>query len=293
MISGVSIKAPAKINLHLEVAGKRRDGFHDIFSIFQAVSLYDYLNISVIAPELKISLEGNFDFPEKENLIYRAVVCFREYTGLKEGVLVTCKKIIPSGAGLGGGSSDAASTLIGLNELFKAGLSVKELMSIGAELGSDIPFFFNTPTALVTGRGENVVPLTTKWDLPVIIIDTGLHVNTAEAYCKIDKISKRRKKKIDLALMYNDPPEKWTFFNDFSMILEKENPVYREAVVLLKTTGAVFSMVSGSGSAVFGIFRNIRKAENAVELIKSKFKSVHIGKMLAIPPKAVYNSLNN
>lgn len=289
----VEIEAPAKINLHLTVGEKGRDGFHSLVSLFQMVSLHDTIRLFREEKSMKIDLSGNFNFPMANNLIYRAAILFRDYTGITDGVSIQCLKVIPEGSGMGGGSSDAAATLIGLNKLFGANLTIAELMSLGQKIGSDVPFFFGSSTALVTGRGENIKRIKTKWDLPLLIIDTGLQVKTPWAYNKLDSSKVIKKKVPPIQKMYTLTPDKWNFFNDFYAVLKNQNPVYSNAIKTLYTSGALFSMVTGTGSSVFGIFDNENAAENALQSIKNKFNRVYKGKMLAIPPQPVYNSVNN
>lgn len=294
MMSTVTIPAPAKINLHLEITGLRDDGFHTINSIFQLVSLADLIKISLKKDPGFYSLKGNFNFPREHNLITKAVKLFREVTGLHDGVEIECIKRIPAGAGLGGGSSDAASVLKGLNLLFNAGLSSREMAEAGSSLGSDIPFFFGTGTAVVTGRGEVVKGVETLWDFPVVIIDTGIHVSTKEAYRKFDELSNHSPAGIgDLEDSYCKAPSYWPFYNDFFTVLDLEDPVYRSCINRLKSFEALYSAISGSGSSVFGIFSDENGAAAAAGALKKEFKGVHRGKMLAIPPQAVYNSDNN
>jgi len=289
-MSGVTVNAPAKINLHLEVTGKRPDGYHSIKSVFQAVSLYDTVRIYPEGGDGFYSLSGEFDFPREENLITKALGVFREVTGVNSGVAVECVKRIPQGSGLGGGSSDAAAVLAGLDLLFGTGLSRDELQSAGAVLGSDVPFFFSSATALVSGRGEVVSPLPTLWELPVLIIDTGIHVSTKDAYGKLDRAGTGKRSLPDPVSVYRKHPSEWTFFNDFFDVLDAENPVYTETLSALKSLGSVFSSVSGSGSSVFGIFDDEKSADYALYRLKTEFRTVHKGKMLANPLEAVYNS---
>ncbi len=295
-VKTVTVNAPAKINLHLEVGSKRQDGYHFIRSLFQSVSLYDKLIISTDMHSGNFHLDGNFAFPVHQNLIYKAVNVFREYTGISSGLHILCEKIIPSGGGLGGGSSDAASTLIGLNCLFDTRLTIAELMKLGSALGSDLPFFFGSPTAYVSGRGERVSRLTTKWQLPVLVIETGVSVSTTDAYTELDQNPVLEREKLDMSAicaMYERYPGEWCFFNDFYSILVKGNDIYSRALQALTDAGSLFSMVSGSGSSVYGIFDDEKSAVEGEKELKKRFKRVHKGKMLANPTKAVYNSENN
>ncbi|MDR1748509.1 MAG: 4-(cytidine 5'-diphospho)-2-C-methyl-D-erythritol kinase, partial [Spirochaetaceae bacterium] len=157
--------APAKLNLSLRVLplhtaqGGRTDGYHDIESLFQRISLKDTLEISAGGQQGECVIESPLMTLPVNNTITAAVAEFRRYTGIKDGLHIKVMKHIPDGAGLGGGSSDAAAVLRGLNQLFEAGLSVQVMLSLGAAVGSDVPFFLSSPCAVVTGRGEKLTPL--------------------------------------------------------------------------------------------------------------------------------------
>jgi 4-diphosphocytidyl-2-C-methyl-D-erythritol kinase len=153
----LTITAPAKINLVLEVLGKRPDNFHEIRSIVQAVTLSDYLGFK---HDEKISLKGDRPgVPDADNLVYRAAVLLKQRTGYAKGVRIFLEKYIPVAGGLGGGSSDAAATILALNKLWELNLGNSEMTAIAAELGSDVAFFITSGTALMEGRGEKITPL--------------------------------------------------------------------------------------------------------------------------------------
>ena len=181
-MSKVTIKAPAKVNLTLEVLGKREDGYHEIASVMQAISLFDTLTFSP-SDEVKVTT----DVPELEgedNLVYIAAMLLRETSGVSAGAEIHLEKQIPLAAGLGGGSSDAAATLLGLNRLWGLELGEGELKELAARLGSDVPFFVTGGAALVEGRGERVSVLTTSSTLWLVLAfpDHRLENKTATAY---------------------------------------------------------------------------------------------------------------
>jgi 4-diphosphocytidyl-2-C-methyl-D-erythritol kinase len=196
------VEAPAKLNLHLQLGERRPDGFHDIESLFLALAFGDTLCIEPASPPLEILMDWQTEappaFPPEKNIISKAVSLFRDRTGFNEGLKVSVTKRIPLGGGLGGGSSDAAATLLGMNRLLAASqpgrkaLNLTELVEIGADLGSDVPFFlYNTPVAWVRGRGEIVQPL----DLPEIarkcsfvLANPGFPSDTASAYRLLDRM---------------------------------------------------------------------------------------------------------
>ncbi|MBF0606873.1 MAG: 4-(cytidine 5'-diphospho)-2-C-methyl-D-erythritol kinase [Magnetococcales bacterium] len=265
-------KAPAKINWFIYVTGKRDDGYHDLLSVMQRVSLYDELTVE---PAGAIEVVTGMDIPTEDNLVFKAASLLRSHTGCKKGARIHLKKEIPTEAGLGGGSSDCACTLLALNSLWGLGLTTGQLMELGAMLGSDVPFFVGGACAFVSGRGEVVTPMqsTTPWD--VLIIKPPFSVSTAWAYKKLrtftscaslnhpnDHIGKRlcdalnnRDVNALIPLMRNDIQE----------AIQGDYPMIGELRSYLLEHGAVAAMLSGSGSAVFGVFGDTQKAQHARE----------------------------
>jgi 4-diphosphocytidyl-2-C-methyl-D-erythritol kinase len=182
----VVVWAPAKVNLYLEVLAKRADGYHEIETLMVAVSLYDTL-------EFKEETSGEIQFAcdhadlaaTPDNLVVRAAQLLRQRTGCRSGARIRLAKRIPLAAGLAGGSTDAAATLAGLNGLWRLGLTASELALLGAELGSDVAFFFATPAAWCTGRGERIAPLTLGQPLWVVLVCPPFGLSTAEAYRRV------------------------------------------------------------------------------------------------------------
>lgn len=287
----VCLRAPAKINLHLDILEKRADGFHSLLSLFQSVALWDSLTIRLLMDEGDFRLTGNFDFPVEENLITRAVKLFKEQTGIKSGLEITVNKEIPMGAGLGGGSSDAAAALEGLNLLFQTNLSSKELCQLGETLGSDVPFFIKSNCAIVEGRGEVIKPLEARADYYLLLIFPGFHVNTALAYGWLDKSREEIVKKIEESeLLYsfrNRPIAEWPFINSFSSVLEQRFPEYKTVFEGMKHTGSCYFNISGSGSAVFGVYPGKNEAEKAQTFFAGKFPFVRVVKPLTGKPEPV------
>ncbi|MGL5096908.1 MAG: 4-(cytidine 5'-diphospho)-2-C-methyl-D-erythritol kinase, partial [Planctomycetia bacterium] len=167
----LTVFAPAKVNLHLEVLGKRRDGYHELETLFLAVSLFDELEFHPAPPGVT-TLEC--DVPHlgtgRENLVVRAVELVRRETGRNDGVRLVLTKRIPLQAGLGGGSSDAAAAIAGLDRWWKLGWSKERQASLGAELGSDVSFFFYSPAAVGRGRGEKLTPIVPGAELPIVVV---------------------------------------------------------------------------------------------------------------------------
>ena len=276
----VIVQAPAKINLHLRILGKRPDGFHNLSSLFQAVSLGDTLVVQTDSDE-GVRLFGDFDCPSEENTIVRAAEAFRRKTGQTVGVRVWVTKRVPAGAGLGGGSSDAAAMLLALNHLYGGSLSSDELAAVGAVVGSDVPFFLKGTCAIVSGRGEIVEPIGGRTDFFVTLLFPGFTTHTAAAYAAVDAVRRSGEgmsRSLDAANRedfwireeYEKPPRSWNFRNDFYEALVRESPELGQAYGALKRTGAEFVSLTGSGSAFFGIFRSRVAAEQAAETLNGR-----------------------
>jgi 4-diphosphocytidyl-2-C-methyl-D-erythritol kinase len=181
------VAAPAKLNLHLEVLGRRPDGFHDLVSLFIAVDLADTLRLERTRDDGPVTVRGMPGVPDAENIVARAIELFRRRARLAEGVNATIEKRIPIGAGLGGGSSDAAAALRGLQALFGSPLSGDEIADCARSLGSDVPFFLAGPAALAEGRGERLRSLVARLDFAVVAVTPAARVSTAEAFAWLDE----------------------------------------------------------------------------------------------------------
>lgn len=267
MIQSVRVPAPCKINLHLRVLGRRNDGFHDIESVFQLVSLADEVSVSMTGCSGDCTVVSPFMELPPENTVTKAVSLFRGATGLNAGVRIEVTKRVPAGAGLGGGSSDAAATLLALDRLFGTDLGRPALAGLGALIGSDVPFFLSSPAAIVTGRGERVAPIEARDGIPGVLVWPGVHSPTPEAYGLVDRWRESGREGSDpwpavpeLEPMYRRLIGEWRFRNSFQAPLEERFPVIREAREALEASGAVFAAMSGSGSAVFGLFADIKEA---------------------------------
>lgn len=274
----VVVEAPAKINLHLRVLGRRADGFHDILSLFQALSLCDILDIR-IGSGRGVRLSGDFDCPPSENMIVRAARAYCRAAGIRDGMDIRAQKRIPSGAGLGGGSSDAAATLLALNRAYEGRLDAGELGSLGAALGSDVLFFLQGPCAVVTGRGEKVDPVEGRSDFSVAILYPGFPSPTAAAYAAVDATRAEGawgsggavdRDGVRLREEYGRNPAQWPFSNDFYEALAREQPEYRRAYEALKETRADYISLTGSGSAFFGVYRTPSAAKQAADTLNGR-----------------------
>lgn len=271
----VILKSPAKINWFLQVLGKREDGYHDIKSVMQGISLYDELALDHAD---SIEVETDLEVPMEDNIVYKAASLLRKHTACRKGAKISLKKNIPVGAGLGGGSSNAAYTLSGLNMLWGLGLSKKELISIGGEIGSDVPFFLGGPAALVEGKGEKIEPLKITASIALLLVKPRISVSTAWAYSAYDLLGEKlTNKPFDIKLFCRALNERdfasigFMLYNDLEDVVTSRYPVIREIKHGLLNTGAVISAMSGSGSVVFGVFCTKTEAEKAAQAMKADF----------------------
>ena len=242
----------AKINLGLRILRKRKDGFHDIESIMIPVPIYDILELSA-SEEFSYSQTG-IDIPSDGSLglVERAYMLMKNRYGIGP-VAIHLRKQIPIGAGLGGGSADAAFTLKGLNEWFNLGLSTETLELLAAELGSDCPFFITNQPALATGRGEQLHPMNVNLSgLYIAIYNPGIHVSTASAY---GSIVPNPMHSIDYQIKALHEWQAY-YVNDFEKPVALAHPEISEGIEYLTEKGAFYAAMSGSGSSYLGIFEN-------------------------------------
>ena len=290
------ISAPCKINLHLNVKEKRSDGFHNLESLFVCLELADELYFELNGKnglwDLQLDKASSLDlkkatFMGKDNLISRAFYFFKAKTGFDHGIKCILNKKVPLGAGLGGGSSNAAFTLLALNELAKTGLSWNELLEMALNLGSDVPFFLKAGldksgknnAAWIKGRGEHIIPLPQPPAYPLLLVKPPFQSNTAKAFALLSKYRKKHpviedKETIrDTQALFMEKiwayrPDKWPFFNDFLDVLPHKE-IYQDILLELKKNGALFTGLSGSGSCCFGVFDNEKIAQTVKTSIKN------------------------
>jgi len=269
----VRISAFAKINLCLDVLGKRPDGYHELRTIFQTVSLHDELRLRVSRhPDISLSIKGNAVLsqePSQKNLVYRAVDALRHALKIHSGVEMELRKTIPAGRGMGGGSSDAAAALLGYLRLTGRALPLPQLLEIASSLGADVPFFLFGGRALGVSRGDEIYPLPDIPKLFVLIVSPrDIHVPTLDAY----KWLKARP--LTLTKSAADP-KLWGFcalcwsaqgsglFNDFERPVFQRHPRLAQIKRALLQRGAAEASLAGSGSAVFGVFPSPVQARRA------------------------------
>lgn len=269
----VTIETPAKVNLTLEVLGKRDDGYHEIASVMQAVSLFDTLTFT-IAEDLQLTTDAP-GLTLRENLVYRAACLLREEAHVSKGAEIKLIKNIPVAAGLGGGSSDAAATLLGLNLMWGLGLDIKDLEGLAAQLGSDVPFFLSGGSALAGGRGERITPLPTPPNAWLILAfqPNVLENKTAAAYralTSMDYTDGRKTARLASSLrsgaaLHNDSP-----FNVFDCVAMRLFPGIGGAWTILESVSGTPVHLSGAGPTLYCLADGPAEGEKVVRECSAK-----------------------
>jgi len=277
-LNSLTLHSPAKINLRLEILGKRNDGYHEIRTIIQKISFYDDVTLKVSTQKgIKVKVDNPAIPADNKNLAYKAAFLLMEDQKISAGVSIHIKKKIPAGAGLGGGSSNAATTLQGLNRIFKLNLKDKYLQQFSMSLGADVPFFLSgSGTALATGIGEKLKPLKLQKKLWFLLILPDFSISTSWAYntySRYNILTKRKKNiKIKNSIRTFDGVVS-LLLNDFESIVIPLYPEIKTIKNNLIRAGAAGSLLSGSGSSVFGVFSN--KEDTKKALTKLPYQAVH------------------
>lgn len=285
--SSVTVLAPAKINLVLRILDRRADGFHNLWSIMQTVGLEDAILIRLVpkGKDIELRCDSRQLAGDQSNLVYRAARAVLDRAGQSTGVEIELKKRIPMGAGLGGGSSDAAATLMGMNRLLRLGWSAAQMAEVGQTLGSDVPFFLFAPSGIVVGRGETVKPVRiagTKW---AVLVNPGFGVETKWAY---QELASTRGGVQPLLSQHQDLEKEkiitWEqvikiAVNDFEAPVFARHRILEEIKRRLLSKGAEMALLSGSGATVFGLFSD----EGQARLAESNFSSMEQFKVFVVP----------
>lgn len=264
----VRVRALAKINLDLRVLGKRPDGFHELRTIFQTVSLFDSLDIAFTAAR-KTSIELDDPLAISDNLVVRAARLAMDAMRITGRVEMRLKKRIPMGAGLGGGSSDAAAVLLTLPALAGGKLTLPKLSNIAGALGSDVPFFLLGGTAVGIGRGTELFPLPDRPAMAGLLVAPGVHVNTAQAYRDLSPgltTESQENKIFSFQSLTWEPSVAPSSANDFEAVVFKQHRKLADLKKRLVRAGATAAMMTGSGSALFGLFPNRHGIAAAMKL---------------------------
>ena len=286
MKSRIVAKAYAKVNFNLKVLPKREDGYHSIESIFQTIDVYDELTVDFVEEKGCHVTCDAMQLPQVNTLTLAYEAFCQTCSCNVPGVEIFIKKGIPAGGGLGGGSSDAAALIRVLEKRCGINLSDLQLDYIASKTGSDVFFFMHCDSdgkgcALVSGRGEVIKKIDSRTDLHLVVIFPDVSSSTKEAYSLVDKMIESGKN-IEcpffekLEVIYRKDPSEWTFKNTFTPALTEKYSEIKEALEMLKTGGADYAEMSGSGSTVFGVFADEHHAFFCGNLLAQSFKSYHV-----------------
>ena len=267
------LRAMAKINLGLDIIGKREDGYHEVRMIMQTIRMYDVLEIrKKSSPGISLSTNLPYIPCDERNLVYKAAKILMDEFHVEEGLSMKLTKSVPVAAGMAGGSSDAAAAFVGVNRLFHLGLSQEELMKRAVQVGADVPYCVMRGTALAEGIGEKLTRLP---DLPgcyILIGKPGINVSTRTAYENLDLNEIRRRPDIDGMIRDIKNKDLYSMTGKMENVFEPgimaKYPVIREIRDLMEKQGALKAMMSGSGPTVFGIFDDAGKMQNAARALK-------------------------
>lgn len=269
----MELKALGKINLGLDVLGRRENGYHDVRMVMQTLYLYDRITIEKTEkPGIELSTNLFYLPVNENNLAYRAADLLMQEFGVEEGVKITLEKHIPVAAGMAGGSSNAAAVLYGINRMFSLGLSQEELMDRGVKLGADVPYCIMRGTVLAEGIGEILTPLPAMPRCTVLVAKPPISVSTKLVYEKLDAHEIEDHPDIDGVLEGLERQDLKKIASSMGNVLERvtveEYPVIEKIKEMMKENGALNAMMSGSGPTVFGLYSDKRMAKEAAQKIK-------------------------
>lgn len=283
-MNSIDLKSRAKVNLSIDVLGKREDGYHLVEMIMQTIDLYDKLKITEIEENSILIKSNSLDIPlNEDNIMYKAVNLLRDQFNIEKGIEISIEKNIPIAAGMAGGSSNAAAVLVGLNKLWNLGLSENELKDIGLKLGADVPFCITGGSTLAEGIGEKLTNIKgLPEDLNILVCKPNIFVSTKEVYqsLNMDKV-KRRPKNKELIDALQKEDVKFISENMVNVLEEVTSLKYSEIGqiedIMIKNK-ALGSMMSGSGPTVFGLFDNKDCAIKAKKDLQAKYNQVYLVK---------------
>lgn len=277
----MKLRAYAKINLGLDVLRRREDGYHDVKMIMQTIQMYDMLEMEKSEkPGIHLTTNLSYIPVNENNLVYKAAKLLMDQYGIEEGITINLNKFIPVAAGMAGGSSDAAATLVGVNKMFQLGLTRQQLMELGVKIGADVPYCVMRGTALAEGIGEKLTVLPPMPPCYVLIGKPGISVSTKFVYTNLNLGPDTHHPDIDGMIQALEKRDLYGITDRMENVLEKvtipEYPVIETIKNHMKAHGAVNAMMSGSGPTVFGIFDDKEKAEYACEKLKESMLAKQI-----------------
>ena len=281
-MTSIKLKSRAKVNLSIDVLGKRQDGYHLVEMIMQTIDLYDLIEINEKDND-QITIKSTSDeIPlDCNNLVYKAANLIKKTFNINKGVEIHIKKNIPVAAGMAGGSSNAAAVLVGLNKLWNLNLSNQQLEKIGLKLGADVPFCINGGAVLASGIGEELTPIKglTK-DVCILVCKPDLFVSTKEVYECIDSkdIDKRPNNKFLIECLKNEETRQLAenMFNVLEGVTMDKHPVIQQIKDIMTNNRALGAMMSGSGPTVFGLYENREDAVKCKAILEKQFKQTFV-----------------
>ena len=283
-MNSIQLKSRSKINLSIDVLGKREDGYHLVEMIMQTIDLFDKIKIFSLKEDTIIIESNSLDIPlDSTNIVYKAADLIKKQYNIKEGVKIIIEKNIPIAAGMAGGSSNAAAVLVGLNQLWQLKLSENKLKELGLKLGADVPFCIGGQTALAENIGEKLTKIDgLSENIFILVCKPELFVSTKEIYEEIDSkiIEKRPNNKLLIQLLKENKIQQIAdnMYNVLEEVTRERYPVIEEIEKIMMENDALGSMMSGSGPTVFGLYRNREDAENCKNKLLKKFSQVYIVK---------------
>ena len=282
------LRAPAKVNLYLEVLGRRPDGYHDLRTLMAPVGLFDEIEIEPLQAPGGLEVECSGDdtvAPGEANLCHRAAWFYFRRTGVEAGARIRLRKRIPVGAGLGGGSSDAAATIMGLESIFGRGLSPEDRREAARAVGADIPFFFARGPAWVEGIGELVRPVCTFPVLWLVLVHPGVSLSTAAVYSRLGKGLTSRPQANSIT-RFDLPEIARGLRNDLETAARELAPAIGEVLRALGEVGSEACLMSGSGSAAFGLFADEGRARQAAAAVSERSPDWRVEAVCTLRPGA-------
>ena len=284
----IKIRTPAKLNLALHIKDRREDGYHELESVMQSITIFDELTLRP-REEPGITLSSALPFLplDRRNLAYRAAALFFEQVGIRRyGVEINIRKRIPVGAGLGGGSANAAGTLVALNRMYETDLSEQQLMELGRRLGSDVPFCIHQGTCLASGTGDELARVTDMPRCTLVVAKPRRSISTAPLYQKYDELGSSVHPDVQALIRELDGPLRRIAArcgNSLQEAAVSEVPQIGEMIAYLQQQGALCAVMTGSGSAVFGIFPNNNAAIRCAAAMRTAYSGCFVS--LATPSR--------
>ena len=281
-MNSIELKSRAKINLSIDVLGKREDGYHLVEMIMQTIDLYDIIKIKELKCNEIIIKSNSSDIPlDENNIVYKAAKLIKETFNISKGIEIFIDKYIPIAAGMAGGSSNAAAVLVGLNKLWNLQLSEEELKSLGFKLGADVPFCIVGNAALAEGVGEKLTYIKgLSKDVSILVCKPELFVSTKDVYGGLDlnNLKQRPNNKLLIEYLKDDNIEGVSnnMVNVLETVTSKMHEEINDIEKIMNENKALGSMMSGSGPTVFGIYKNIEDALKGKKELLKKYKQVYV-----------------